>query len=676
MRKLFVLLVFVVGSIHTYAQTDEIKKLEQEVYDIGELGKTNRDSAMQLAIDKLSEARELRARYAEAKLKHNIIIGLKYLGKIDEAIDSIYATRNLIAQWITEASVDSVVQNLKLVDTNIYYDLGLTLMNMGEIDKAIQIFTECITSYQSLNIDSIKIKNRVAYCNSSLGIAQVRLGNTDAAIEKFEESIKMSKETNDRYGLITGHMYLGNLLVNKDRFKDALNTFFTGLKIVQEDSSYIMGAYYVNIGRVYKNLRDYEQAISFTHKSYSFSLENNDKKLQTYVAITLGEYYMDINEYDSAQQHMMTGLQLAKETQNPGEQSRALRTLAELAVKQSMFQEALSWINQGNLVLAKRPLPSYEMRLKIIEAECLFELNELSKAKLSIDRAIELASKTNDINIIRDVYERAHKIYWALGQKNTAYNYLLEFNTAQDSIYNEEKSLEIARLEYDYQLKNETERLELEKQQQAALYENELEKERLIQLAAFGGVLLTSIILIVLYRSNQTKKRKNKQLSEKNIEISNLREKEKNLAQETIALKERELTTITMLSHERNSLLQQLGDQIGGLSDKVDEEVIPDLKEIKKTIKANLSDESWSAFVYHFEKVHPKLFDELQSRFPSLTQNDLRLCAYIRVGMDRKEMATVSNVTPEAIKKSLYRLKKKMNLDADTDIRDFLIAMH
>ena len=159
------------------------------------------------------------------------------------------------------------------------------------------------------------------------------------------------------------------------------------------------------------------------------------------------------------------------------------------------------------------------------------------------------------------------------------------------------------------------------------------------------------------------------------MEISNLREKEKKLADETIALKERELTTITMLSHERNSLLQQLGNQIGGLSDKVDEEVIPDLKEIKKTIKANLSDESWSAFVYHFEKVHPKLFDELQVRFPSLTQNDLRLCAYIRVGMDRKEMATVANVTPEAIKKSLYRLKKKMDLDAETDIREFLIGL-
>ena len=632
MRKLFVLLAFVFCSIHTHAQTDKIKKLEQEVYDIGELGKTDRDSAMQLAIDKLPEARALKARFAEAKLKHNIIIGLKYLGKIDEAIDSIDATRNLIAQWITEASVDSVVQNLKLVDTNIYYDLGLTLMNKGEIDKAIQIFTACITSYQSLNIDPIKIKNRVAYCNSSLGIAQVRLGNTDAAIEKFEESIKISKETNDRYGLITGHMYLGNLMVNKDRYKDALESFYTGLKIVQEDSSYILGAYYVNIGRVYKNLRDYEQAISFTLKSYSFSLKKNDKKLQTYVSITLGEYYMDINEYDSAQQYMRTGLELAKETQNPGQQSRALRALAQLAVKKSDFKEALSWIKQGNLILEKLTLQGYELRLKIIEAECLLELKELSEAKSAIDRAIELAHKTNDINIIRDVYKIAHKVYWALGQKNTAYNYLLEFNTAQDSIYNEEKSLEIARLEYDYQLKNETERLELEKQQQAALYEKELEKERLIQVAAFGGVALTLIILIVLYRSNQTKKRKNQLLSEKNVEISSLREKEKRLADETIALKERELTTITMLSHERNSLLQQLGAQIGGLSDKVDEEVIPDLKEIKKTIKANLNEESWSSFVYHFEKVHPRLFDELKSKFPSLTQNDLRLCAYIPCG--------------------------------------------
>lgn len=673
--KALLLSVFVLCFGHLQAQSEEIRRLEQEVYEIGEIGKTSRDSAMQLAIAKLPEARALKARFAEAKLRHNIIIGLNFLGRIDEAMDSIYSARNLIDRWVKEASIDSVAQNLKLIDTNIYYDLASTLMNKGELNEAIKIYTECIDNYSSLRLDENKIRTRIAYCNSSRAIAYMRQGDTDAAILEFKKSIELYKETNNRYGLAIDYMNSGNLMVNKDQFKEALETFFLGLKIVQEDSSYLLGPYYINIARVYKNLRIYEEAIPFALSAYAYAEENNDKRLQTYTATSLGAYYMDIKKYDSAKQYMEDGLRLASETKNPGEQIRALQSLAELAVQKADFKEALSWINQGNLILQNQSLPSYELRLRIIEAECWLALNELHKSKLSIDRALTLANKTQDVNIIRDVNEIAHKIYWTLGEKNSAYNFLLAFNTAQDSIFNEEKTLEIARVEYENQLKNETERLELEKQQQAELFEKELEKERLIQQAAIGGGILSLLILVMLFRSNQLKKQKNEELSEKNAAISQLRNTEKKMAEETLASKERELTTITMLSHERNSLLQQLGNQIGGLTEKVDEEVIPDLKEIKRTINSNLNEESWSSFIYQFEKVHPEFFNTLKERSPNLTQHDLRICAYLRVGMEKKEIATISNTTPEAVKKSLYRLKKKMELDAETDLRSFLMQV-
>ena len=81
------------------------------------------------------------------------------------------------------------------------------------------------------------------------------------------------------------------------------------------------------------------------------------------------------------------------------------------------------------------------------------------------------------------------------------------------------------------------------------------------------------------------------------------------------------------------------------------------MKDIKKTINSNLNDKTWSTFMYQFEKVHPEFFDGLKSKFPSLTQHDLRICAYLKVGMEKKEIATISNTTSEAVKKSLYRLK-------------------
>ena len=197
------------------------------------------------------------------------------------------------------------------------------------------------------------------------------------------------------------------------------------------------------------------------------------------------------------------------------------------------------------------------------------------------------------------------------------------------------------------------------------------------------------VILGLLYRSYLIKQKsnnelkhknelialKNDELVNKNEEINGLRQAEQKMAEETLALKERELTTITMLSHEKNTLLEQLGSQIGDLSSKVNDDVIPDLKEIKRTINTNLNQESWSMFVYQFEKVHPAFFSQLKERFPVITQHDLRLSAYLKVGMDNKEIARISNITNEGVKKSINRLKKKMNLGPEDDLRDFLIRL-
>ena len=76
-----------------------------------------------------------------------------------------------------------------------------------------------------------------------------------------------------------------------------------------------------------------------------------------------------------------------------------------------------------------------------------------------------------------------------------------------------------------------------------------------------------------------------------------------------------------------------------------------------------------------FEKVHPRFFEIIRSQFPDLTQHDLRLCAYVKVGMDNKEIAQISNITDNAVRKSLYRMKKRMQLDPETELRGYLLDL-
>ena len=55
-----------------------------------------------------------------------------------------------------------------------------------------------------------------------------------------------------------------------------------------------------------------------------------------------------------------------------------------------------------------------------------------------------------------------------------------------------------------------------------------------------------------------------------------------------------------------------------------------------------------------------------------MTENELRLCAYIKIGMRAKEIAQLLSVSPDSVKMSRYRLKKKLDIAGETSIDDFL----
>ena len=196
-----------------------------------------------------------------------------------------------------------------------------------------------------------------------------------------------------------------------------------------------------------------------------------------------------------------------------------------------------------------------------------------------------------------------------------------------------------------------------------------------IQQTYIGTGVIILVVLIIIYRLFQFRKQKNYEHTKANQISSKLSGFGQSISEDEPDLRQQELTAMTAATKEQNAFLKQLGNEIKILSDKVDEEVIPDLKEIKKIINSNLSEESWSNFMYQFEKVHPEFFNKLKDQFPSLTPHDLRICACLRVGMERKEIAAISNTTAEAVKKSQYRLKKKMNLGAGEELIDFLMKI-
>ena len=58
-------------------------------------------------------------------------------------------------------------------------------------------------------------------------------------------------------------------------------------------------------------------------------------------------------------------------------------------------------------------------------------------------------------------------------------------------------------------------------------------------------------------------------------------------------------------------------------------------------------------------------------RYRHITEGELRLCAYIRTGMENKHIAQMLSLQPESVKKNRYRLRQKLNLGKES-LEDFL----
>jgi DNA-binding NarL/FixJ family response regulator len=73
-----------------------------------------------------------------------------------------------------------------------------------------------------------------------------------------------------------------------------------------------------------------------------------------------------------------------------------------------------------------------------------------------------------------------------------------------------------------------------------------------------------------------------------------------------------------------------------------------------------------------FEEAHPGFFNRLKQDFPDLSETYQKICAFLRIDLTSKEIADLLYVSIAAVNKNRQRLRKKMNLEAEADLNEFL----
>jgi len=135
--------------------------------------------------------------------------------------------------------------------------------------------------------------------------------------------------------------------------------------------------------------------------------------------------------------------------------------------------------------------------------------------------------------------------------------------------------------------------------------------------------------------------------------------------------KNTQLASTTMHLVQKGEILGKVKEQMLKLKKQTDAD---ELKSIIKTLgEEDRLDDQWEQFSIHFDTVHADFLSILKSKFPGLTPNELKLCAYLRMNLSTKEMAQLMNISVRGVEISRYRLRKKLGIPTEMNLFDFLM---
>lgn len=143
--------------------------------------------------------------------------------------------------------------------------------------------------------------------------------------------------------------------------------------------------------------------------------------------------------------------------------------------------------------------------------------------------------------------------------------------------------------------------------------------------------------------------------------------------------KSSELNATAMNLIHKNDMLQSLDDDMQALAEAVaareegHEALTRRIAAIRRKISQNMSeDNNWSVVEENFNIIHDNFMHKLTEQYPQLKTADRRLCAYLRMGLSSKEMASMLNSSVRSIETARYRLRKKLDLGSGDNLIDFI----
>lgn len=430
----------------------------------------------------------------------------------------------------------------------------------------------------------------------------------------------------------------------------------------------MVASIYIDIGRYYGFYKREKAAFDFVNKSININKELINKE-QEKPSILVESYNSmcalsrEFKDFKAAKQYLDSCFLYVDESTS--------NLIPELRFEEAVILANTGKVNQSIKLFDEvhekflSQNPSYNVLVLAHQGLAYQENGQLDHAEKNYRKALEV-SETYDSH--RDfanlIHEYLSNVYFMKGNLPLAYEELKKVKELDELFFDSRSENNRSLLEIQDQFRVEQERAEalIQKQKLSELESAEeiLFLQRTILIIALGSLITLAFLFFKYIRNKyETEKRIVKQNQELKIQKTN----------ELLELKNREMAVSALKVIEKEEIIDELKSNL----EKTDWKIEPNkLKRAVKSLEVN-HNQSWEEFETRFVAINSQFYKNLHTEFPDLTAGDDKLCALIKLNFNSKDMSKLLGISIESIHTTRYRLRKKLGLERDDNLTDFIM---
>lgn len=392
------------------------------------------------------------------------------------------------------------------------------------------------------------------------------------------------------------------------------------------------------LGCIYLNEKNPEAAIPYFIKAQEIDLKYRYVDLLMSDAVNIALAYTTMSKPDSALIFYEQALTLIDLEKYSSASITVYMNLAWYYIERKEKEKAMDLMKK---VLAESQLSlSHKLYSQVLfTAGWMYEENGEEEEGLKyLKKAFDMSQRFSFVDVAFRASERISRFYMRKKQYEPAAYWLNLKSIYADSSAQRQNINNLTHLRYKY---------EYEQQLQDIAYQQR------IHLFAWIFIIFVLSLIIVLLLITFSRYR----LKLKNSELTSL-----NMANE-LEHKKKEVFTKVLYLRKKNEAIQEIAERLIEKKPLFKQENQVIISGIVKDLLDYCKDDSWKEFELRFEEIYVDFFKKLSEQFPDLTANEKRLCAYLKLNMTTKNIATLLHMSVAGVESARYRLRKKLKIN-------------